>query len=103
MRSILYNVMEILKAILDIFLDGKSDGISAFLSKLSENSFDLGKTLSSFDLKSVLPIIEGFMGFGKGGESADIIKPDAFSPIKKVADLTVVATLNSYFESGNAV
>jgi len=94
--------MEILKAILNFFLDGKADGVSTFLSELSNNSFDLGKTLSSFDLESVLPILKSFFG-DQNEKSAEIFKTDAFSPIKKVADDKIVATLNGYFESNGAV
>ncbi len=96
--------MEILKLLLSFFASDKTlESFSPLLQLLSNNSFDVVKTLKNLNLEAVAPLIKAFMERANGFKQNETPTENSvggavnLNPIANVADKQIIYTLNKYF------
>ncbi len=89
--------MEILQFLLSFFASEYDGGkFEPIFNTLKENSFDIKKTLSSLDLKTVAPLIlQTFKN--SPSQTQPVWEGEKLNPIINVADKKIVSALNDYF------
>ena len=94
--------MNILNFLISYFANGFDEKLSPIFKIIADNSFDFKKIISKIDIKTLIPILKEILlqfnniSTNNTNNSSFVLKTE---PIKKIADETIVETLNNYFAS----
>ena len=89
--------MELLQQLLSSFLtEQQKQYITPILKLLSDNSFDIKKTLRNLKPEAVAPVIEQFFKMQNKSRTTNVRQSFGTAPISQIADKDIIYVLNRY-------